>query len=233
MIVDKREGFMWRYSPENDPDTKDQASIPPDVNASLMSEDFMWESTSHLPGFKECSMAYWQQSLTLSRKLVQIIALSLDLPESYFDKYVTYPGADGSYNYYPALTAEEAMRKQDISLGCHTDIQVFTLLWQDSNGGLQVLKPNGEWIKVTPIPDTLIVNIGDFLMRLSNDRYKSTVHRVSDTGGKERYSLSFFFGFNFNEKIEVVETCVPKGEKPKYEPISAGEVGLCTLLGLL
>jgi len=219
---------MWRYSPEHDPDTKDINAIPPAVKESLMSEDFMWKSTSHLPKFKEVSIDYWQQSLTLSRKLIRVIALSLGLPETYFDKYVTYPGADGAYNHYPALTAEEAERQKDVSLGSHTDVQVFTLLWQDATGGLQVLNPSGQWVKVEPIPDTIIVNIGDFLMRLSNDRYKSTVHRVSDTAGKERYSLSFFFGFNFNEKVEVISTCIPEGEKAKYDPISAGEVSCYT-----
>jgi len=215
---------MWRYSPDYGPDTKDLNAIPLDVRESLMSEDFMWDATKHLPNFKDVSISYWQESLALSRKLTKIIGLSLGLPESYFDKYVTYPGADGGYNHSPPLTVEEAAQKRDISMGSHRDVQFLTLVWQDHIGRLQALKPDGQWITVTPISDTIIVNIGDFLMRLSNDRYISTVHKVSDAALKERFSLTFFFGLNFNEKIEVLKTCIPEGEMAKYEPISAGEV---------
>lgn len=226
---DKREGFMWRYSPSNDPSPKDPSSIPPRVAAHLMSEDFMWAGTSHLPGFYAASMTYWQQSLTLSRKLIRVIALSLALPETYFDKYATYPGADGSYNYYPPLTTAAARDSSDVSLGAHTDVQVFTLVVPGvpgEHGPLQVLDPKGQWLEVPRIKGTVVVNVGDFLMRISNGRYKSTVHRVADTQGMERFSLAFFFGFNLDERVEVVSTCVEKGEKPKYGPITAAEMSI-------
>lgn len=82
----------------------------------------------------------------------------------------------------------------------------------------------GQWVKVPPIQDTFVLNIGDFLQRLSNDRFKSTVHRVFNVAPVERYSMPFFFGFNFNEKCGVLPSCVSEDNPAKYEPITCGEV---------
>jgi len=124
---------------------------------------------------------------------VRIFALSLDLEEDYFDSRTTYPGSDGVFNYYPPRTEEET-RNNSVGLGSHTDLQLFTLLWQDMIGGLQILNNEGQWIIVTPIEGTIVVNIGDFMMRLCNDTYKSTVHRVYNQSTGERVSMPFFFG---------------------------------------
>lgn len=99
----------------------------------------------------------------------------------------------GVFNYYPTRTQEEIQEKF-VGLGSHTDLQLFTLLWQDSVGGLQVLTREGQWIKAPPIEGTLVVNIGDYMMRLCNDIYKSTVHRVTNESTQERVSMPFFFG---------------------------------------
>jgi len=178
---------------------------------------------AHLPGFKDASIAYWQACLTLARRLVRIFALALDLNEDYFDSVTTYPGSDGVYNYYPAMTPEQAAQTTDVGLGSHTDLQCFTLLWQDMLGGLQVLNKDGQWIKATPVEGTFVVNIGDFLMRLSNDRFKSTVHRVFNKSTTDRISMPFFFGFNFNETCGVLPSCTDEKNPPKYRPISCGE----------
>jgi len=112
----------------------------------------------------------------------------------------------------------------DVGLGSHTDLQCFTLLWQDEVGGLQILTPEGQWIMAQPIPGTLVVNIGDYLMMLTNDKFKSTVHRVFNCSTSDRISMPFFFGFNFNEKCGVLPTCIDESNPPKYEPISCAEV---------
>lgn len=160
-------------------------------------EAHIWTGTAHLDGFKEASIDYWAACITLARKLIKIFALSLDLPEDYFDELTTFPGADGVYNYYPATVEERRSQgKLDIGLGSHTDFQCFTLLWQDMSGGLQVLNKDSEWIWACPIEGTFVVNIGDFLARLTNDRYQSTVHRVYNRSctDKHRISMPFFFG---------------------------------------
>lgn len=174
-----------------------------------------------------------------------VFALSLSLPEDYFDSRVTYPGADGLYNYYPPSTAAEK-KDNSVGLGSHTDLQLFTLLWQDMIGGLQVLNKEGQWIMAVPVEGTIVVNIGDFMMRLSNDMYKSTVHRVYNRATVERISMPFFFGklpscllywlgfgvnyitnlrigLNFNCVEGVISTCTDENNPPKYEPISCGD----------
>ncbi|KAH0150202.1 Clavaminate synthase-like protein, partial [Aureobasidium melanogenum] len=221
--VDVKESFSWRYDPENDPDhPQPLSSLPSEVQPWIRGEDFVWEGTSHLPNFKTDILAYWKSCLQLARQLVKVFALSLDLPEEYFGSRTTFPGADGVLNYYPVTTAEETAANS-VGLGSHTDLQLFTLLWQDEVGGLQVLTKEGQWIKAKPRPGTLVVNIGDFMMRLSNDFIKSTVHRVYNRAPVERVSMPFFFGLNFNCVEGVIPTCTSPENPPKYEPISCGD----------
>lgn len=184
--LDYRESFSWMYLPEYDPIPKDPNEIPLEVKEWFRGEDWIWEKTSDLPDFKQGCMAYYQECLQLARSLVEIFALCLDLPEDYFDSVTTYPGADGVFNYYPAASHDQAASTTDIGLGSHTDLQCFTLLWQDMNGGLQVLNSEGQWIKATPIEGTFVVNIADYLQRLSNDMFKSTVHRVFNRSTVDR-----------------------------------------------
>ena len=222
-----KEGFSWRYAPQYDPETKDPAQVPEAVRPFIRGEEFVWDGTTHLgPAFKSDLIAYWQSCLTLARRLVRIFAICLDLPESHFDSITTYPGADGVLNYYPAMTPAQvdAPATNDVGLGSHTDLQCFTLLWQDMVGGLQILSPEGQWLKAAPKEGTFVVNIGDFLMRMSNDKFKSTVHRVYNRATVDRISMPFFFGFNFNETCSVLDTCIDEQNPPRYEPITCGEV---------
>ncbi|KAI0872875.1 hypothetical protein GGS24DRAFT_465732 [Hypoxylon argillaceum] len=221
--ADVRESFTFRYSPELDPDhPQDMSELPDETRRWIRGEDFVWEGTKHLPDFKRDCVAYWSSCLSLARKLVKMFALSLDLDENYWDEKVTYPGADGVFNYYPTRTQEEIEQKF-VGLGSHTDLQLFTLLWQDSVGGLQVLTREGQWIKAPPIEGTLVVNIGDYMMRLCNDIYKSTVHRVTNESTEERVSMPFFFGLNFNCIESVVPSCTSESNPAKYKPISCGD----------
>jgi isopenicillin N synthase-like dioxygenase len=87
--------MAWRYEPQYDPDPKPLDVVPDEVKPWIRGEPFVWEGTAHLLGFKEEVLAYWAACLTLARRLVRVFALSLDLPEDYFDSKVTYPGADG------------------------------------------------------------------------------------------------------------------------------------------
>lgn len=160
-----------------------------------------------------------------SRRLVRVFALAFNLPEHYFDSIVTYPGSDGAINFYPAMDANSpAIGSVEVGLGSHTDLQCFTLLWQDEIGGLQILAKSGQWLIVPPVEGTLVVNIGDFLMRLTNDQFISNVHRVYNRPTVGHLSMPFSFGFNFNETVGVLPSCVDEEHPAKYEPISCGEV---------
>jgi isopenicillin N synthase-like dioxygenase len=86
-----------------------------------------------------------------------------------------------------------------------------------------VLNANGHWVGAPPLKGSLVVNVGDFLERATNDHLVSTVHRVRNISGRERYSLAFFFSPSQDVMIKTVPTCVANGEKPKYEDIKAGD----------
>ncbi|KAI1265964.1 2OG-Fe(II) oxygenase [Xylariaceae sp. FL1019] len=224
--VDVRETFSTTYDPRLDPAVPDADAIPPNIARYLRCEDFHWQATSNLPNFKESIVLYWRSCLVLARALVRCFALSLDLPENFFDDKFTHPDAALALNYYPPLPPQRLAASQEdteVSIGSHTDFQLFTILWQDNNGGLQVLNRQGQWINAKPIPGTFVVNIADYLQRITNDLYVSTVHRAQNFSGKERISMPFFFGFNLNESLGVLDSCVKDGEEKKYEEISCEE----------
>ncbi|KAJ1327572.1 gibberellin-44 dioxygenase [Microdochium nivale] len=237
--VDVRESFSWQYDPRYDLDVASAGgldTIPREVMAQLRMEDHQWEQTSNLPHFKTALVDYWRQTLRLARALIRTFALALELDEDFFDAKFSHPDANLLLNYYPPLPDSEqaysdddseintngngSQKEETVSCGAHSDFQVCTILYQDSVGGLQVLNRGGEWIRAVPIEGTLVVNIADYLQRITNDRWASTVHRVQNRSGRERVSIPFFCGFNLNESCGVLDSCVGAGEVKKYEEIS-------------
>jgi isopenicillin N synthase-like dioxygenase len=221
--VDNRQTFGWTYDPDLDPSVADTSSIPAHISQYLRTEQngFPWKATDNIPHFQAAVLTYWRACLALARKLVRAFALSLDLPEDFFDGKFAYPDASLALNYYPPLPQSSTNETADeVSIGSHTDFQLFTILWQDASGGLQVLSRQGQWLNARPVPGTFLVNIGDYLQRITNDRYVSTVHRAQNRSGKERISMPFFFGFGMHESCGVLDTCLGEGEAKKYEEIS-------------
>jgi isopenicillin N synthase-like dioxygenase len=121
--------------------------------------------------------------------------------------------------HYPPQVANDP---EALGIGAHTDIECFTILCQGNVPALQILNPSGEWIYAPPIPGTFVVNIGDMLARWTNDRFMSTVHRVWNITGQERYSIPFFFEANYDAVISTLDSCL-KGGQTKYEPVLAGD----------
>ncbi|KAI2636508.1 2OG-Fe(II) oxygenase [Hypomontagnella submonticulosa] len=222
--IDYRESFGMRYDPRYDPLVEDVDTIPQEIKDGFRAEEYVWEQTANLPAFKEDVLNYWRACLALARRLVRVFALALDLPEDYFDEKTSHPDAAVALNYYPTIP-ESALRapEEAVSIGSHTDLQFFTMLWQDQMGGLQVLTRDGQWLNAVPIEGTFVVNIGDYLQRITNDRFISTVHRAKNFNAAERFSMPFFFGFNFNEKCGVLPSCIDEEHPAKYDPISCEE----------
>lgn len=192
--ADRRESFNFHYEPRFDPTHQGRlADVPEDVREHIPKDSYIWNDVG-LPDFQSEMMAYWQSCLALSRQLIRIIALGLDLPETYFDKVTTYPGGDLTLNFYPGYGDRPPEERGEVELNAHTDLQILTLLWHTEGRGLQILNTKNEWVFAPSLPGTFVVNIGDFLMRLTNDRLKSTVHRVKQNGELDRYSMAFFFG---------------------------------------
>ncbi|OIW35715.1 2OG-Fe(II) oxygenase [Coniochaeta ligniaria NRRL 30616] len=223
--IDHRESFGMRYDPRYDPSVADPAAIPQAIRDGFRAEEYVWEQTANLPEFKTGVLGYWRACLALARQLVRVFALALDLPEDYFDAMTSHPDAAIALNYYPTIPASALAEgaEEAVSIGSHTDLQFFTMLWQDRNGGLQVLTREGQWLNAMPVEGTFVVNIGDYLQRITNDRFISTVHRAKNFKTVERFSMPFFFGFNFNETCGVLPSCIDEEHPAKYEPISCEE----------
>ncbi|POR31445.1 1-aminocyclopropane-1-carboxylate oxidase [Tolypocladium paradoxum] len=225
--VDVKEAFFIRYDPRIDPNVPSPEDIPEHVAKHMRFEDCPWEATANMPRFKEAIVRYYKACLVLARALTRAFALSLDIPEDTFDAKVQYPESIVGLNYYPPIPVSKTAAPNDpgarVSLGAHTDFQFFTILWQDNTGGLQVLRRDGQWLNARPVRDTFIVNIADYLQRITNDRYVSTVHRVQSWSGRERISMPFFWGFGLHESCGVLDSCVGPGEEKKYDEIGCAD----------
>ncbi|KAK4183898.1 2OG-Fe(II) oxygenase [Podospora australis] len=226
--VDHRESFSWRYHPLYDPlHSSTDKKIPPEVAKHLSELDqhgFPWGTVS--PRFSEAVIAQYQAVLSLGRCLLRSFSLALGLEEDALDGKFVYPDAGLAINYYPPLPPSGKEEEEEVGIGSHTDFQLFTILWQDSVGGLEVLSTQGQWLRAKPIEGTLVLNFGDYMQRITNGKWLSTVHRVrnvTEQQPKERMSMAFFFGFGLHESCGVIETCLEEGEEVKYEEVGCAE----------
>lgn len=174
-----------------------------------------------IPEFGKCCEEYHSAILELARKLISAIALSLDLPPDYFKKLQKKPITIQRLLHYPPQVGE--VTQEEIGIGAHTDYGFLTILFQDQVGGLQVRNRAGEWVSAPPVEKTFVVNIGDLVQTFTNDRYTSTMHRVINTSGAERYSIPFFIDLDFDAVVEPVPTCVTAEGSAKYTPYTCGQ----------
>jgi isopenicillin N synthase-like dioxygenase len=173
-----------------------------------------------LPGFRETALAYYRACAALGARLHRAFARDLGLKSDFFADKFDRPMATLRFLHYPAPS-----RGSDPQTGAgeHTDYGNLTLLATDDVGGLDVRTRAGQWIAAPVVPGAFIVNIGDCLMRWTNDVYVSTPHRVVNRTAKERYSIAFFFDPNPEATVETISSCVREGERTRYTPILAAD----------
>jgi isopenicillin N synthase-like dioxygenase len=156
--------------------------------------------------------------------LLQAIALFLGLDENYFNAYIAKGNSILRCIHYPPITSEP---KSAIRAEQHEDINLITLLVGASADGLQVLTKQGEWIAVTSLPEQIVVNVGDMLQRLTNNRLRSTTHRVvnpsRDLWHTSRFSMPFFLHPRSEMSLACLESCIDANHPKAYDDISAGE----------
>ena len=172
-----------------------------------------------LPGFRQTLLAYYDACAALGQRIHRAFSHDLGVETGYFAKKFDRPMATLRLLRYPAASGGD----ERIGAGAHTDYGNLTLLATDDVGGLEVCTRSGEWIDAPAMPGAFVVNIGDCLMRWTNDVYVSTPHRVVNRSGRERYSIAFFFDPNPDAEVAVIPSCAPKGERPRYAPILAAD----------
>jgi len=158
------------------------------------------------------------------KKLLQAIALYLGLDEFYFDDWVNDGNSILRAIHYPPITVEP---KSAIRAEQHEDINLITLLVGASADGLEILTKQDEWVGVTSLPEQIVVNVGDMLQRLTNNRLRSTTHRVVNPPRElwhtSRFSIPFFLHPKANMPLTCLESCITADEPKHYEDITAGE----------
>lgn len=179
---------------------------------------------SELPAFNEVGLKAYRQLEETGRHMLRAISLFLELDENYFDSKIHNGNSILRPIHYPPITSEP---KSAVRAGQHEDINLITLLIGASAEGLQVLNKQDEWVDVTALPDHIVVNVGDMLQRLSNNRLKSTTHRVinppREKWASSRYSIPFFLHPRSEMRLDCLANCIPEGQTAQYPPISAGE----------
>tara|TARA_R110000851_G_scaffold50458_4_gene120460 strand:- start:350 stop:1321 length:972 start_codon:yes stop_codon:yes gene_type:complete len=170
---------------------------------------------AQLPDFKLAMQDYYTAMLALSERIMAGLALSLELPEDFFADFCTDPMCTLRLLHYPPQPEQPLPGEK--GCGAHTDFGGITILLLDDKPGLQVWNARDEsWIDAPPIPGAFVVNLGDMIARWTNDLYRSTLHRVINTSGAERYSVPFFYSGASAHEVRCLPGCLAAGEVPKY-----------------
>ena len=171
-----------------------------------------------LPEFRPVMLSYFNAVWSVGRQLHRAFAHDLGVAEDYFEDKLDRPLAVLRLLHYPPRPAQ--VEAGQLGAGAHTDYGCITLLATDDAGGLEVQTRDGAWIKAPNVAGTLICNIGDCLMRWTNDIYSSTPHRVVNPPDRERYSVAFFLDPN----PDAVVRCLPSIVEPaRYPPITGAD----------
>ncbi len=178
-----------------------------------------WPSGDRLPAFEPTLKDYVARLERVTEALNHAFALSLDLPEDYFDALYGRPDMALTMNFYPPVDPAK-LKATQWSFSPHADYSAFTVLLQDQSGGLQARNSAGDWIDVTPKHGTFVVNVGNVLQRWTNDLYNSTLHRALHIGNDPRISAAFFVYPDATTVVHCIETCRGPDNPPKYEDVT-------------
>ncbi|PWY63101.1 oxidoreductase [Aspergillus eucalypticola CBS 122712] len=172
--------------------------------------------------FRDTVDRYYGAVPSLTIDLMTVIAEMVGLGSDALRRFCAKPIATLRLLHYPPQAPDASELERGI--GAHSDFGAITILLQDYVGGLQVWsRTSNEWVDVVPVPGAVVVNTGNMMMRWTNDRYMSNLHRVINTSGTARYSVPFFFDGNADFLVECLESCLEPSEQPKYGPITVND----------
>ncbi|WP_298342587.1 2-oxoglutarate and iron-dependent oxygenase domain-containing protein [uncultured Algibacter sp.] len=211
----KKEGDLkefWHFGQYVENNDELKAEYPDNVMVKELTE------------FNEIGKKTYRMLEKTAKYVLRALALYLGLEETYFDEYIHNGNSILRPIHYPPITKEpdEAVRA-----AAHGDINLITLLMGAQGRGLQVKNHKGEWIDAIAKPDELMINVGDMLSRHTNNKLKSTIHRVvnppKELWGTSRYSIPFFMHPISDMKLNVLEGCIDNNNPKKFDDITAGE----------
>ncbi|MEL0261842.1 MAG: 2-oxoglutarate and iron-dependent oxygenase domain-containing protein [Flavobacteriaceae bacterium] len=176
-----------------------------------------------LPEFNTIGKETYQQLEATAAYVLQALAEFLDLETDYFNPFIKNGNSILRPIHYPPITEEP---KDAVRAAAHGDINLITLLMGAQGAGLQVLNNQNEWIDALAAPDELMINVGDMLSRLTNNRLKSTIHRVvnppREEWGKSRFSIPFFMHPISEMPLNCLPNCVDDLHPKGFDDITAG-----------
>jgi len=213
------------------PDAKESMEIGRDWGTVWKNK---WPREDAVPGFKSTMLDFFQTCHDLHVSVMSAVALGLGLEEQYFSRKVDTQYHNLRLLHYPPIKASVLKQVGQARAGAHSDYGSLTFVFQDSVGGLEVQNPHsGRFHPASPIPGTVVVNVGDLLARWSNDVLRSTLHRVVSPGAADatvpdamtaaRQSIAFFCNPNPDAHIAALSTCVTKERPRKYDPVLTEE----------
>ncbi len=208
-------------------DLKESLSVGPDCGGSFpTSADEGWiRSPSLWPerpaGLRGAWEDYYRALSGIAERLMSAMAVALELPADHFVPLTDRPITSMRAIRYPALSRPSASYPGALRAGAHTDYGTLTILRTDGVSGLQIEDLDRGWVDVEHDPDSFIVNLGDSIAQWTNDRWRSTMHRVVPTA-EERMSFAFFHMANWDAVIECLPSCRVPGEMPRHPPVQAG-----------
>ncbi|TGV00268.1 isopenicillin N synthase family dioxygenase [Flavivirga rizhaonensis] len=211
----KKEGDLkefWHFGQYVENNPKLEAEYPKNV------------IVNELPEFNAIGKEAYKMLEKTAKYVLRALAIHLGIEETYFDKFIHNGNSILRPIHYPPIKEEP---KEAVRAAAHGDINLITLLMGAQGRGLQVQNHEGEWIDAIAQPDELMINVGDMLSRHTNNKLKSTIHRVvnppKELWGTSRYSIPFFMHPISDMKLDVLEGCIDKDNPKAFGDINAGE----------
>ncbi len=178
-------------------------------------------------GVEQYGSALYQSLEQSGVYLLRAIAEYLGLDVHYFDKFVQYGNSILRPIHYFPITDPDAVPPGAVRAAEHEDINLITLLVGASAEGLQVLNTGGNWIAAAPAPDEIVINVGDMLQRLTNNRLRSTTHRVVNPPRERmhepRFSMPFFMHPQGSMSLACLSSCIDDAHPKAYDDMTAGQ----------
>lgn len=208
------------------PDLKEFWQIGQEVEGEFVSKEHYPDNVhvSEIEDFNRLSMTLYRGFEKSGSILLKAISSYLGLDENYFEPFIKNGNSILRAIHYPPITQEP---KNAIRAEAHEDINLITLLVGASAEGLEVMTAEGNWLAVNAPENHFVINVGDMLQRLTNNRLKSTTHRVvnppRDKWHTSRYSIPFFLHPISEMDLTCIASCITDTNPLAYEPITAGD----------